>query len=53
MYSVQKVDRDVADRLGAALNVARSSVLDADYNVNLTSVKCLVSRRLTEMLQTD
>ena len=53
MSSVQKVDRDVADRLGAALNAARSSVLDADCNVNLTSVQCLVSRKLTEMSQTD
>ena len=53
MFSVEEVDRDVADRLGAALNAARSSVLDADYNVNLTSVQCLVSRRLTEMSQSD
>ena len=51
MYSVQKVDRDVADRLGAALNVARSSVLDC--YLNLTSIECLVPRRLTEMSQTD
>ena len=53
MSSVEKVDRDIPDRLGAVLNAALSSVLDADCNVNLTSVNCLVSRRLTEMSQTD
>ena len=51
MSSVENVDRDVADRLGAALNVALSSVWDC--YLNLTSVQCLVSRRLTEMSQTD
>ena len=58
MSSVEKVDRDAADRLvarevpdrlGAVLNTTWSSVLDADCNVNLTSVNCLVSRRLTEI----
>ena len=51
MSSVEKVDRDVADRLWAVLNVAPSSVLDC--YLNLTSIECLVPRRLTEMSQTD